>query len=205
MKELTDKVSELKNKYEEQFVTHGIKISISRRYFEKDVEEKISGTANAGAALFAPIERALDREREVNKGYNYQPNRFHCILLSVMPVEKSLVKKDDCREYAFVVEKVTRAHIGIEPAHSAYKEDKILAKIEKRILKILKRASKKSVIKICKNSVSDIIRYSFSPKYEYKTEYCGKERFTWDMIFGAIAASTAFLFVFILWSIRDVF
>ena len=47
----------------------------------------------------------------------------------------------------------------------------------------------------------DACRYAHSPKYEYKTKFCGKERFTWDMIFMFLAVAIVAVILAITWGI----
>ncbi|MBR2313192.1 MAG: hypothetical protein IKA46_07920 [Clostridia bacterium] len=99
------------------------------------------------------------------------------------------------------MKKTEQAHLGQEPQRKTYKEAKLLSKIEKRILKILKNTNKKTSQQICKNTFWDACRYAHSPKYEYKPEFCGKERFTWDVIFMFLAVAIVVAILAIAWGI----
>ena len=87
-------------------------------------------------AVSEKLDKALDRKRE--RKYNYERNRYHCIVLTAVPADGSFDRKL-CREYAFVLKKVERAHIGDKPIKYSYEEKKVLSKIEKRIQKLIKK------------------------------------------------------------------
>ena len=146
--------------------------------------------------IFDDISRANDRKRENKKGYNYRKNQYHCLVLSVIPLEKDLLKREFCKDYAFLLRKVERAHIGDEPRNVTYEENKLLSKIEKRILKIIKKAKKTNAKQACEDTVYDALRYSNAKKYEYKTRFCGKSRFYWEIfsMFLALAVFAAVMF-----------
>ena len=184
MKELKEKAQALIDKYAPEFSQRGLKIVLSKRYFESEVSERSGG--HGVVAIFNSIDRARDHEEEKEKGYNYERNKYHCFILTVCPIEKNTILREECREYAFVLKKVERAHIGQEPRKIIYQEDKILSKIEKRILKILKKADKYSLQKVCQNTIFDAFRYAMHSKYEYKERFFGKERFSWEMIFISV-------------------
>lgn len=199
MQEIKNKVLELVNSYKEQLTAKGIKITVSKRYMETAVGERSGGTGSS--AIFNAIDRKNDRKKENENGYNYKRNNYHSIVLTISPLESKIVKNVDCKEYAFLIKKTERAHIGLEPQQKTYAESKILGKIEKRILKILKKAELKSVEEICKNTIFDACRYSHSPKYEYKTTFCGKDRFTWDMIFMFFAVTVLAVVIASVWAV----
>ena len=201
LQEIKTKAMSLIDKYREPLTSKGIKIVLSKRYIEMEVEERSGGYAYAGQAIFNIFDRANDRKKEKEKGYNFEKNKYHSIVITVIPLDKTLVSVSDCREYAFVLKKAERAHLGLEPQKKIYQEEKVLAKIEKRILRILKKADKKSVQKVCKNSFWDACRYAHSPKYAYKTKFCGKERFTWDMIFMFLAVAIVVAIILVAWAI----
>ena len=117
----------------------------------------------------------------------------------MMPDEKSSLKREGCRDYAFVLKKVERAHIGEAPRHYAYAEEKILSKIEKRILKLLKKADRTMTPRICKDTFWDALRYTVSMKYGYKKRFLGKDRLTWNLLFGIGAAVLALVFILACW------
>ena len=203
MKELKEKAQALIDQYSPELADKGLKILLSKRYFESKVHER-SGTNGAGA-IFNSIDRARDRKEEKEKGYNYQRNKYHCIVISIIPSNPSTLKRAECRDYAFLLEKVERAHIGQEPRKISYEEDKVLAKIERRISKILKKSQRMSPEKICKNNLLDALRYSHGAKYQYKSFFLGKDRFAWDLIFGVCAGVLTLGIVFIGWFVSNLF
>ena len=205
MKELKEKVRALIDKYNPKLSQKGLKIILSKRYFETAVGERGSSSGAGGIfnVIFDSVDRARDHKEEREKGYNYEKNKYHCLILTLCPIEKNALRYDECREYTFIVKKVERAHIGQEPNRVLYREDKILSKIEKHILKILKKAEKSTAQKLCKNNIFDAFRYAMHPKYEYKERFLGKDRFAWEMIFLAIFCTFVFGGLFIAWLITQ--
>lgn len=199
MKELKEQAQNLIDKYASELSNKGLKILLSKKYFESEVRERTG--VSGGGAILNSIDRARDRKKEKEYQYNYEPNKYHLLILTVCPIEKNAVPRSEWREYAFMMQKTERAHIGQEPRKIIYAEEKILAKIEKRILKILKKAEKSSPKKMCKNNISDAFRYSTSMKYEYKKMYLGKDSFTWDLILGIGVAVLCIAVVFVCWLI----
>ena len=173
-----------------------MKILLSKRYFESEVRER-SGVHGVGA-IFNSIDRARDHKEEKKNGYNYVKNRYHYFVLTVCPIEKNMIGREECRDYTFLLKKVERAHIGLEPRLIVSRAEKVLSKIEKRILKILKKAEKRSAQKVCQNSIIDAFRYAM-PKYEYKKKFLGKGRFSWEMIFLSAFCILVFGSLFIIW------
>lgn len=201
MKGIRNKVLELIDKYQDRLAAKGIEIVLSKRYTEETVRERSGSSVYAGSVIINSFERARDKKREVEKGYNFEPNKYHILVLTVVPLDKKLVHRTSRREYAFVLKQVVRPHIGEAPEETVYKEEKILAKIEKTILKILKKAEKMSVQQVCKDTFRDAFRYSFFSKYGYKDNFCGKDRFTWDMIFMFLAVAICVGIIVIAWVI----
>ena len=197
MKELKEKAQALIDQYTPALSRKGLKILLSKRYFESEVMER-SGSHGVGA-IFNSIDRARDHKKEKEKGYNYERNKYHYFILTLYPIEKKAPRREECREYAFILKKVERAHIGLEPQEVSYHEDKILSKIEKQILKILKKAEKSSAQKVYQNNIIDAFRYAMHPKYEYKERFLNKERFSWEMIFLAAICLLVFGSLFIVW------
>jgi hypothetical protein len=198
MKDIRQRAQELIDKYEARLAACGIKIEITKRYFETNVCEESSyyrvGESNIFNIIFEHIERENNRKREKKKGYNYQKNQYHCLVLAVIPTEKKILKREFCKEYAFVLRKVERAYIGEKPKKSVYEENKVLAKIEKRILKTINKAKKTTAQKVCKDTLWDVLRYVYSNKYEYKSRFCGKYKFFWDIA----AAGVIFIMLILL-------
>ena len=177
---IKQKAQSIVDKYEQELTANGIKITVSKRYFETAVGQR---TASGGSEIFNTIDRALDRKREEKRGYNYTNNKYHSIVLRVIPCEKGVVSKEFCKEYSLMLRKVERAHIGLEPKKTAYEENEILAKIEKRILKILEKAQKTTPQEVCRDKFFDTFRY-ITPNYLYKERILGKDREIWETIFA---------------------
>ena len=196
MKELKEKVQSLIDKYSPELSKKGLKIHISRRYFETDVYERYGSHGN-GQQIFNIIDRAKADKKEKKK-YYYQKNRYHTIVLTLMP-ENDTVHPEMCRDYAFVMKKTERAHIGEEPRKIACKEEKLLSKIEKLLQKIVKRASNNTAEKICKDTVVDALRYSLLVKYQYKKRMLGKSAGFFHCLFFAIFSLLAIISVIILY------
>lgn len=203
MQGFKNKVQDIIDKYKDSLASKGIKITVSKKYFETEVQERSGGTG--AMAIFNAIDRVQDRKKEKKNGYNYERNKYHCIVLSLCPIDKNLVCREYCREYSFFLRKVERAHIGLEPSRIAYEENKVLAKIEKRILKIIKKSEKHTPQRVCGDTLRDALRYSFSYKYEYKKTILGKDKTSWEIFFAIIAGILAFLIVFMAWVIGKLF
>ncbi len=178
MQETMEKVDAMISKYSEQLAVCGIKMTASKRYFEQRVEERIGSVGPS--AILNGIDRVRYRKKE--KEYNYQNNRYHCIVLTVAPTEKGIVPRGFFRDYAFVLKKIERAHIGMAPEKTAYDEQKILTEIEKRILKIVSKAQENNAEKVCKDTLWDAFRYTL-PRYGYKQRFLNKDRGNWELIF----------------------
>ena len=198
MKELKEKAQALIDKYTPELSSKGLKMLLSKRYFESNVSERSSENAIGGVILNS-IDRAHDRKKEKENGYNYVKNRYLYFVLTVCPIEKNMIKREECRDYAFLLKKVERPHIGLEPRLIVAREEKVLSKIEKKILKILKKAEKRSFQNVCQNTIIDAFRYAMLPKYEYKERFLGKGRFSWEMIFLSAFCLLVFGSLFIIW------
>ena len=72
LQDIKTKIVSLVDKYREQLASKGIKIDIFKRYVETEVEERSGGYANAGQAIFNIFDRAIDRKKEKEKGYNFE-------------------------------------------------------------------------------------------------------------------------------------
>ena len=199
---IRDRVLELIKKYEDQLTQKGLAIALSKKYVEKQVGEK-SRNAYSKTIILNAMERARLKKRELEKGYNFEPNKWHSLVLTLVPLDKKLVHRTLRREYAFVLKQVVRPYIGEEPQQTVYQEEKILRKIEKTILKILKKADKMTAQQVCQDTFWDAFRYSHSSKYYYKENFCGKDRFTWDMIFMFLAVAICVGIIVIAWAITN--
>ena len=74
MQEIIEKVNAVLEKYSEQHADNGIKVTVSKRYFEESVGERIGNTGNT--AIFNEIDRALDRKREKKKALKDMKKRM---------------------------------------------------------------------------------------------------------------------------------
>ncbi|MBQ9806866.1 MAG: hypothetical protein IJW49_10240, partial [Clostridia bacterium] len=115
---------------------------------------------------------------------------------------KDIVRREYCRDYAFYIHKVERAHIGMEPKKYTYEEQKILSKIEKRINKILRKLQKITPQKVCKDTLWDAIRYTL-PRYGYKRRFLNRERADWELIFLISTGVLALVVAFMIWLIGN--
>ena len=101
------------------------------------------------------------------------------------------------------MKQVVRPHVGEKPVETVYQEEKVLRKIEKTILKILKKADKMTAQQVCKDTFRDAFRYCLLSKYGYKNNFCGKDRFTWDMVFLFLAVAICVGIIAIAWAITN--
>lgn len=202
MQGFINEVKERVHAYEERFARLGITARVTKQSFRSDVEERLGNTASH-ASLLTAVERVMDHRRERKKGYHYEPNRYSVVVLSLLPSDKTLLKREDCKDYAFLLKKTERAHIGDTPEKTECRRDKVLLKIEKRLLKILEKAEGSSVLSLCRNTLWDIFRYAFSTKYGYKEAVRGKDLGTWELIFSIpLGILVSALFALILVAIK---
>ena len=194
MLDFMTRVQEKVDEYAEFLSECGIKISASRRYFETEARER-TGNVSSNSILNV-VDRAMDKKKE--KRYKNVRNRYYCIILSVSPSDKNIVPRDLCREYAFLHKKVDRPHLGVEPRNISCAEDKLLSKIEKRILKILRKTKKAGIKKACKDTYFDAFRYTCA-KYGYKRRFLGRERAIWELIFMLYVGLFAIFVCFGVW------
>lgn len=188
MHQLTDKIKYLVAQYENQLNEKGIGCSVSKKYFEAKTPTSSFRYTRPVEALF----RHFADKRE-NSKFNHQNNRTYCVVLCFFPLNKELLKEKDCKEYAFVLSEISRSEEGFAPKKRIRKEKTIFKKIEKKIQYILKKSEKKSVVKLCKHTYIDCLKYFFLPEYGYKKSIFGYDRNTLDTVFSII-----FLIVFII-------
>lgn len=174
------KTQEQIDRYEERLSACGLTLTVKKHFFEKEVDEVHNYNHNIGGVIVHLVEKSINRRQE--KQYRYQKNRYHCLVLSVLPRDEALVPRDCCKEYSFFLHKVERAHIGQEPLEWTYQEEKVQQRIQNRIEKILKKAEKHGAKRACKDSVLDILRYLYSRKYRYKERAAGKDISFWENI-----------------------
>ena len=202
MQEIIEKVNAVLERYSEQLADNGIKVTVSKRYFEESVGEQIRYSGES--IILNEIEKSLDRKREEKKGYHHIRNRYHVIILSVIPFKKDIVRREYCRDYAFYIHKIERPHIGTEPKKFIYEEQKILSKIEKRINKLLRKTQRNTPQKVCKDNLFDAIRYT-APRYGYKRRFLNKERADWELIFLILFGVLALVVALMIWLIGKLF
>ena len=166
MQEIMEVVDIIIDKYSEDLKANGIRITASKHYFEARVRQRF--VIGENYKVYKSIIREIDRKNEEKKGYNHVRNRYHSIVLSVHPIEKGIVRREYCKEYAFPLKKVERAYIGTKPKKTTYGEQKLLSKIEKRLLKILKKAERKKTQELCRDRIFDAFRYAMQRKYKFK-------------------------------------
>jgi hypothetical protein len=174
---LYEKASELVDQYHVMFVEHGIEITIRRRVFEEDVDP---------CGIHGALEYILIKKKIEAKKYHGVPNRYRLLVLQVHPISKLIDAKKDAKEndkqYAFSVYRLFRAKHGDKPIEWQPKEQAVLAKIEKRLKKLLGKAKRAASPNWCSNTLWDALRYSNSRKYNYIESYCGKSRDFWEML-----------------------
>ena len=197
MKHFMQKLTELVNEYNSRLCEYGIAADISRKYFETKVAEH-STSVNHTITVLDEIIKHNAKKREKKKSYDYQPNRFYCIVLKITPCEKELVPKEFCREYSFIQRSTERQYIGDSPKEKKSKEDDLLAKIEKKLSKILNKAKKHSPAEICRDTFWDIPRY-LDKRYAYKSKILGRMRVFWEIIFLVIFPVILFILIFALY------
>jgi len=203
MQEIKEKVYALTELYRDSLASKGIKISVSKRYFELDPRNRNILHPNPGIRIANLIQRRFDSKREARSGYNNRPNSYHCIILRFSPKEMIANKDEAGIDYAFVLQKTERAHKGIAPEKTVYNEKRTLKRIEKRILKILKEAEISTPDRLCKETVADAFRYVLSFKYSYKKKILNKDPVFWEIASLFAFAAIIFIVVLIVWGIRN--
>ncbi len=181
MQQLIDKSENLIAEYKDALAEKGIVCSLSKKYFEAKTP---TVSRHSSYTLLDDIHRYFARKRE-NKHFKHQRNRQHCAVLCFYPADKTLLKKSECKEYAFTLYEISRSEEGMAPKERIHKEKTVLKKIEKRILRILKSAKKKDPVSVCKCTKSDFIRYFFRKEYGYMKSINGKDRDFLDLVISA--------------------
>lgn len=174
-----EKIQKLLLKYEGEFSKKGLSYTVSKKYFE--VKTPLRLRHHNTLDIFF---RHIAKKRE-NKNFHHQRNRFHSAVISFYPSVKGILKKNECKEYAFLLYEISRYEEGYAPKERKYKEEKILRKIEKKIKHILKLSEKKNVEVICKETKKDIFRCFFLRPYGYKKTVAGIDLGTFELIFTA--------------------
>ena len=163
MQQLMEQIRSVVAKYENELAEKGIACSVSKKYFETDV----SSVAVNHTDILHILYGFFANKRE-NKNFKHQRNRTHCAVVCFYPTDSALVKRKDCKEYAFVISKISRFEEGVAPKKRDNNQKAILKKIEKRILKVLKSAEKNGIYSVCRQTAFDKVRYKFSSKYAYR-------------------------------------
>lgn len=163
MQQLMEKIRSLVAEYEDELAQNGIDCSVSKKYFET-ITDTVSSTSKD---TFSILYEFFARKRE-NENFKHQRNRTHCVVICIYPTDATLLKRKDCKEYAFVLSKISRVEEGLTPRKHVSKEEIVLRNIERKILKILKSAEKKSVVEICRQTYIDKVRYMLGQKYGYR-------------------------------------
>ncbi len=179
MQALKDSVQERIDAYNLTLAPFGVHVDLSKHYFESSVN--IPSTN---------IDRRFYKKRE--KKYNWKRNRYHCLVLTLLPLDRSLLPRRYCKEYAFLLQTTERLHYGLQPKRKKYTEDFVLRKIENRLQKIVKKAKRTTTERLCKDTLRDIPRY-FHTKYQYKREILGKSNLFWNIIFAVFIGIFALL------------
>ena len=206
MQNIINQTFSILEKYEEQLSSAEIRVAIYKRHIETEVPAHSSNrTGSIVDAIFNSVERSANLRAEEKNNYKNEKNKYDYLILSVVPREKMLLSPEDCREYSFLVKKTARPHLGAEPRHIVYGESQVLSKIEKRIQKIAKRASRQSPLKACKNTVLDALRYAYLERYDYKEHFCGRNRSFWESALTITMGVMTFLVVLIPWLIMKLF
>ncbi len=190
---IIDEVRALVEGYSDMLAEKGIGCTVSKKYFESDVSAVYNGVKKG---LLNHIDEHISRRKE--RKYKYQPNSCNCIVLKFYPVEKTNLKKDNCKEYSFILSQKWRGHIGEEPIYYHKSNQILLSKIEKRLNNTIKKSAKTSCEQACKNNIIDIIRYLFSVKYGYMKHVDGKDRTMLDIAAMILIVIIVLLFVLII-------
>ncbi len=187
---LYENVTELVNRYNTMMIEHGIEITLHRRSFSEAVEEY---NIHSHHGIIDAIEYIIDKKIEEKK-YHHIPNRYKLLVLQVKPTKKASANKKDYKKYAFLVYQFSRAHQGDKPIEWQPKEQSVIKRVEKRLKKLLERAKKSTSHNWCNDTLWDAIRYSFSQKYGYIENYCGKSRYFWEVLLICVFALPVLLF-----------
>ena len=182
MQQLTDKIESLIGEYADALAEKGLVCSFSKKYFEAKVPYV---SHYSSYTLLDDIHRHFAQRRE-NRHFKHQRNRHHCAVLCFYPADKALLKKSECREYAFTLYEFSRPEEGMAPKEKIHKEKAVLKKIEKRIRKVLISAEKKGSVRACKCTKADYLRYFFRKEYGYMKTVAGKDRDFLDLVFSAV-------------------
>ncbi len=185
--DIIEKVNLLVTEYDKQLSELGIKCKVSKKYFETNAPTQL----NHGTDFLDMLYTYLSTKRE-NKHWKFQRNHYNCIVITFSPIN-NVSKKQEYKEYSFMLNKTERVDIGFKPKEKNYKEDQILEKIEKRILKFIEKSKNKTPELACKANLIDRFRYINNIKYSYKNKIGNHDKSFWDTVL-----SVGFLFLVIL-------
>lgn len=188
---LYENVTKLINQYNGMLVEHGIETTIHRRSFKEDVEPY---NHYGEHSFLNSLEYLFINKKIEEKKHHHTPNRYKLLVLQVNPISKTIANKKDCKKYAFWVYQLSRAYQGDKPIEWQRKEQSVIAKVEKRLKKLLKQAQKSTSPDWCGDTLCDALRYSLSKKYGYLENYCGKSRYFWEMLWICVVALPVLLF-----------
>lgn len=191
---LYENVTKLIDQYNGMFVEHGIEITIHRRSFKEDIE---AYNYQSQHSFLNMLEYIFINKKKEEKKYHHIPNQYKLLVLQAVPISKTIAAKKDCKKYAFLVYQLSRAYQGDKPIEWQHKEQSVIARVEKRLKKILKQAEKSTSTDSCSDTLWDALRYSFSKKYGYLENYCGKSRFFWETLWICVVALPVLLFAII--------
>ncbi|MBE6775012.1 MAG: hypothetical protein E7543_02355 [Ruminococcaceae bacterium] len=182
MQQLMNKIEGLIAEYETALSEKGLACSLSKKYFETKVPHV---PHHSSYTLLDDIHRHFAKRRE-NRHFRHQRNRQHCAVLCFRPADKTLLKKEECKEYAFILSEISRYEEGMKPRKRTLNEKTVLRRIEKCICRILKSAEKKDPVRICQCSVADYIRYFSKKEYGYMKVINGRDRDFLDLMLSAV-------------------
>ncbi len=157
--QLFERIKLLVEQYNVKLEPFGVTCTVNRKYFTASV---VSYSYNSH--IIDAVAKKYYKKKE-NSEFHNVPNRYKTVILSVKPLQKGIVSKNNCKSYSFIIESIERAYKGKEPVYLIRNEKKVLKTIEKRLKKLLKRAGKETDACWCKNNFTDKIRYAFSVKY----------------------------------------
>ncbi len=186
------KAEEQIDRYEERLAACEIELTVKKYFFEKKVGEVQKSHYSLGGSIINMVEKRINRRKE--KQYGHQNNRYHCLVLTVLPCDKTLVPREQCKEYSFYLHKVERAYIGQKPLERTYQEEQVQQRVQNRIEKIIEKAEKHGVKRACKDTMFDVLRYLNSNKYGYKKRVVGKDISFWEEM-SLVALLVLFLLV----------
>ena len=191
---LYSKITELTNQYNAMLVEHGIEITMHRHSFKEEVENY----NHLGSHGFLNmLEYIFINKKIEEKKYHHIPNQYKSLVLQITPISKNIANKKDCKKYAFLVYQLSRAHQGDKPIEWQRKQQTVIAKVEKRLKKVLKQAQKQTSPSWCNDTLGDALRYTLFKKYYYLENYCGKSRYFWETLWICVISSPIFLFALI--------